>query len=138
MLLPDRPHMAEWYDHRHAGWFAASRMLRLLSPGLRRVGMLWDRIARVEVRETPRGPGVFARRRLAAGARLFACDALTPGKLACVRHSCQPNARRDARGVVALKFIAPGDEIMLDFGIDACDCRRSGTAQPLDPLPASP
>jgi len=124
MLLPDRGHLAEWYDHRHAGWPAAARVLRLLSPLLRRVAPLWNRVARAEVRDTPRGPGVFARRRFVAGESVFTFSARDPGKLACVRHSCQPNARRDANCVRALKFIAPGDEIRVDQGIHACDCRR--------------
>jgi len=128
MLLPDRAHMGEWYDRRHPGWFAASRALRLLSPLLRHVPAIWGRVARTEIRETPRGPGVFARRLFVAGERVFAATPAAPGKLACVRHSCQPNARRDARGVVALKFIAPGEEVRVDHGLTACDCRRTGRA----------
>jgi len=123
-LLPDRAHLAEWYDRRHAAWVATARILRLLAPLLRRWPRLWDRVAKVEIRHTPRGAAVFARRLIRAGERVFACGG-EGGKLACTRHSCQPNVKRVGKYVAALRMIAPGEEIRLDFGLQACDCRRS-------------
>lgn len=127
MLLPDRAHMAEWYDPRHPGWLSVARGLRLASPLLRRWPGLWKCVARTDVRETAGGPGVFARRLFVAGERVFSSSTRSPGKAAYVRHSCTPNARRDRRGVVALKFIAPGEEVRIDHGVHACDCRRAPT-----------
>jgi hypothetical protein len=143
MLWPDRAHMAEWYDHRHAGWLAVGRCVRLVSPLLRRVPGLWQRIAGLELREVGAGFGVFATRPFAAGSRVLpgvksghgAVE--RAGKTACVRHSCQPNVRVSAQGVVALRLIAAGEELRLDHGRNACDCRRFEEEAAVADVPAA-
>jgi hypothetical protein len=59
------------------------------------------------------------------------------GKTACVRHSCQPNVRVSAQGVVALRLIAAGEELRLDHGRNACDCRRFEEEAAVADVPAA-
>ncbi len=125
-LVPDRRHMAEWYDGRHAGWLATAHVLRLLGPLLRRFPRLWTRMFKTELRDRSDGaPGVFASTMIAAGERI--ATFAPAGKLACLRHSCRPNTRRSGRNLIALRVIDNREELTLDYGPQACDCRRSAS-----------
>lgn len=125
-LWPDRRHMAEWYDGRHFGWRATARVVRLLSPLLRRVPAMWHRLHKLELGETGRHEtGVFAARVIAASERI---GRRTPhddgGKLYRIRHSCRPNVRAEGAWVVAIRAIDQGEELSIDYGLHACGCRQ--------------
>ncbi len=153
-LIPDRRHMAEWYDWRHVGWLACAHALRIASPLARRIPGLWNRLHRAALRDKPRGMGIFATRVIQADEAVMALPHAVspdenprraiagfeqPGKLRYLNHSCRPSAVLRRRRLVALKLICPGDEITVDYGVDACACRRDPTqAANAQPCAAGP
>ncbi len=147
--LPDRGHMAEWYPYRHRAWLPLAHMLRALSPVTRHFPWLRALHVRVETRPSSiHGTGVFATRAFKAGAvinrfrarvverngqycvrsftdadgRTMWCE-LT-GKLKFLNHCCRPKAELRSDALVALQPIHRGEEITIDYGEEACDCRR--------------
>ena len=46
------------------------------------------------------------------------------GPLRFLNHSCRPKAELRGFKLVALRAIEAGEEITIDYGEDACDCRR--------------
>ena len=107
----------------------------------------------IETRKSPvHGVGVFATRELAAG-EVVARYRGTPtdregtyvsyhddetgterrheitGQLRFLNHSCRPNAKLARFRLVAIRPIRRGQEITIDYGEDACRCRRAVTEQ---------
>ncbi len=149
VLVPDQRHMAEWYCRRHWGWLAWAHALRLVSPLLRRIPRLWARCVKIEIREgSMRGAGIFATRNIPTGELITHADgAARPnrnsactlpgrvpargrrqlaGNLRYLNHCCRPNSELCGSQLRALKTIDAGGEITIDYGLDACDCRRRG------------
>ena len=148
VLLPDRGHMSEWYCRRHWGWLPWAHVLRWLSPVTRRVPRFWTWFTKIEARESPiHGVGVFATQDMRAGeviARyrgkpverdgLYVVAHTGPGgdqqryeitgKLKFLNHCCRPTAQLAGFKLIALRPIRAGQEITIDYGEDACDCRR--------------
>jgi hypothetical protein len=125
-LLPEPRQMAEWYDWRHTGWRSAAHAVRLLSPAIRRVPFIWNRLHKLERRDAGQGAmAVFAATVLAAGETIADWTAVDDGgKAHRIRHSCRPNVRLD-RGVLrAIRAIDTGEEITRDHGLHACGCRQ--------------
>lgn len=152
LAIPDRGHMAEWYGRRHVGWLPCAHMLRWAAAGLgrRQGGDRWrpKMTTRTSVRH---GVGVFALRDLADRELIgsFAGRATArrspyvggrsdqhhdtsyveiTGDLKFLNHSCRPNARLQGCDLVALHPIRNGEEITIDYGLEACSCAR-GSAQ---------
>jgi SET domain-containing protein len=46
------------------------------------------------------------------------------GPLRFLNHSCRPNAGLSGFELVALRPITAGEEILIDYGPDACTCRQ--------------
>ena len=134
--FPDRRHMGEWYDHRHAGWLFCAHLLRILSPFWRRSPRLARAFSRIEVREgSLSGPGVFATRVIRAGERIVRVNGAPPragsgrrrsvgSKLDYLHHSCGPNTKLHGNELRALRVIDVGEEMTRDYGEHACTCRR--------------
>jgi hypothetical protein len=148
VLLPDRGHMGEWYCRRHWGWLPWAHLLRWLSPLTRRVPRIWSWFTKIETRESAiHGVGVFATQEIRAGeviaryrGRRVERDGLyvvphsgpggdrqryeITGKLKYLNHSCRPNAELTGFKLVALRPIRAKQEVTIDYGEGACDCRR--------------
>ena len=160
MLIPDSVHMGEWYSQRHIGWLPVAHLLRLLSPVIRLVPSSWKRPAKIEVKESgPNGVGVFAARDLTAGKLIAGChgretDRPGPGvvrhcgsaervrlyeltgQLRFLNHSCHPCARLCGFELRALRPIAAGQRITIDYRQDCAqwpECQdRAATGQAAD------
>jgi len=149
VLFPDRTYLADSYVGRHVGWLATAHVLRWIRPiaGKTRLGR---RIAaRVEIRPSAiHGVGVFAAQRYRPGEVIVRCQGVPvspgrqgayivqfrdqrgtetclelTGKLKHLNHSCSPNGIMEGLSLVALQPLSPGDEITIDYGPHACDCR---------------
>jgi hypothetical protein len=148
VLVPDRGHMEEWYGSRHWGWLPWAHFLRLLGPLPRAWPRLRAHLTKIETHKSARhGLGVFAtcdvrageiiaryRGKPAARDGIYVARYTEPdgtvrrveitGKLQFLNHCCRPNAELGAKELRALRPIRAGDEITIDYGPDACDCRR--------------
>jgi hypothetical protein len=145
---PDQAHMADWYSRRHVFWLPTAHALRCLQPVIRRLRPLWSRLASIETRPSRiHGTGVFATKNIKPG-KLIARyhgrpvdrdgtyvgyrtehDGMTQryeitGPLRFLNHSCRPNAGLSGFELVALRPITAGEEILIDYGPDACTCRQ--------------
>ncbi len=141
LAFPSEAHMADWYARRHPGWLACAHALRWLGPLWAILPTSLRGVAKTEIKASPRyGVGVFAACDLSPGeqiakdlrqrsvrSRLRTPDAPqesnATGGLRHVNHSCQPNAKFVGLNLVALRPIAIGQEITIDFGHGACRCR---------------
>jgi len=147
-LLPDRQHMADWYGKCHVGWLPVAHMLRVFSPVLKKVPGFSNWLTRIETRPSRvHGTGVFARRDFQPGEVIARYQGRPverhgmyvgwtetrddgtqhyeiTGKLRFLNHSCRPNARLSNSRLIAMKTIMVGDELTIDYGPDACSCRR--------------
>ncbi len=148
VLVPDKAHMADWYDRRHPGWLVIAHVLRCLGPvgvGLRTM-LGWR--SSIEVRPSPiHGLGVFARRHIRAGkviARYFGnrverdgtyvvCRRNASGrkerleimgKLKFLNHSCHPNAQLSGFTLRAREPICEGQEVTIEYEGAACTCKQ--------------
>ncbi|MEX2216249.1 MAG: nucleotidyltransferase family protein [Phycisphaeraceae bacterium] len=152
VMLPGKAHMTEWYAGRHPGWLPIAYLVRCLWPVLGRVKRLWTRFQKVELRPSGvHGTGVFATRDLKEGEliarfhgrKVGRCGTYVTtmndkkgrtahyeitGRLRFLNHSCRPNARFDQFRLLALRPIRAGAELLIDYGPDACDCRRQDAA----------
>jgi hypothetical protein len=151
ILVPDRDYMSAW-SHRHGGgatWPAMARLRRVLEPIVRRLPRLRLPSRAIELgRSAIHGRGVFARRDVRPGAVIARyrgrrieregtyvathVDAdgterwhEITGLLKFLNHSCRPNAELRGFRLRALRPIARGQEITIDYGEDACDCRSA-------------
>jgi hypothetical protein len=148
VLIPDRGHMEEWYNGRHRGWLVGAHLFRLLSPLTRLLPDVRSRLRKVQVRKSPiHGLGVFATRDLRPGKLIGRCRGQRcaqdgvyvvkqkdpsgqthryqiSGKLKHLNHCCRPNAALQGFELRAIKMIRTGDEITIDYGEGACDCRQ--------------
>ncbi len=164
VMLPGAAHMAGTYPYRHAGWLPVAHLFRWIGPLVARGPFRRFRQRSIELRPTPSGgQGVFALRMIQPGETIArvrgrvephqAKDRIRPGvplldeahrivlcgRLRFLNHSCMPNARlEEGRRLVALRTIAAGEEIKIDYGPTACACRvRNAPAAHrsiLDPL----
>jgi hypothetical protein len=147
VLVPDRAHMADWYQRRHRGWLPCAHLLRFLGPISKRAPRLWAWCTKIETQKSPtHGIGVFATRDIKQGevvARyhgrpvhrcgMYVVPVKTEsgekeryeltGKLKFLNHACRPNAELSGFRLVALKPISAGREIKIDYGEGRCDCR---------------
>lgn len=148
VLIPDRIHMSDWYGRRHAMWLPCAHILRWLAPMTRHIPSPWRWHTNVETRKSKiHGIGVIANRKINGGVLIAQFQGkevdhdgmyVVPiknetgqtkkyeitGKLKFLNHSCRPNAELRNFELVALKPIAAGTEITIDYGEDACDCRH--------------
>ncbi|MHC4416223.1 MAG: nucleotidyltransferase family protein [Planctomycetota bacterium] len=148
VLAPDRKYMDKWQsrnDCQSPGWAHARRCL---NPIVRRLPRFERVTKRIDVRESAvHGLGVFAKRDFRKG------DVITryrgrpidrsgayvawhtdasgrkarheiTGPLKFLNHSCRPRAELVNFRLVALKPIVAGREITIDYGDDACTCKR--------------
>lgn len=153
VLLPGKAHMSEWYAGRHLGWLPIAYFVRATWPVLGRAKRLWTRFRKVELRPSGvHGTGVFATRALKPGelvARFHGRRVSRTGvyvttmkdndgqsvlheitgRLRFLNHSCRPNAELRNAKLVALAPIRAGQELFIDYGPDACVCRRSTDGQ---------
>ncbi|MCP4591256.1 MAG: SET domain-containing protein-lysine N-methyltransferase, partial [bacterium] len=153
VLLPDSRHMGEWYCDRHRGWLITAHLMRWTAPLLRQIPRLWGRLRGVEVREHPNGAvGVFMLREVSAGERILRHGAspggsaheaspaptlpqvaergMPQGAQRYLRHCCRPNAEWCETGLRALKSLSAGTELTVDYGVNACACRKSPPQAP--------
>jgi hypothetical protein len=154
MMIPDRPHMADWYPHRHWGWLTCAHLLRVSGPILARLPLRRRLGTKIETRESRiHGIGVFATHSIDTGQLVAQYHGrcveqkgtfgvpheLSSGttklyeltrKLKYLNHSCRANAKLSKFRLVALRSIAVGEEITIHYGTGACDCDH----QSLDPL----
>lgn len=148
VCLPDRGHMGEWYCRRHWGWLPWAHLLRCSWPVVGRLRPLWTWLSKIETRDSRiHGTGVFATRALEAGEliarhrgrevgrdgpyvmqhKLASGEVRRyeiTGKLKFLNHCCRPNAALAEFRLIALRPIRGGEEITIDYGEGACDCRR--------------
>ena len=155
MMIPDRPHMADWYPHRHWGWLTCAHLLRVLGPALAWIPRRWRWGTKIETRESQiHGVGVFATKYIKPSepiARYYGKQVrhhgtyVVPhttqtgetklyeltGNLKHINHSCSPNSELAGYKLVALRQIANGQEITIDYGQGSCDCKQhyDGTPQ---------
>lgn len=147
-VFPDARHMEGWYGRNHRFWLPCAHGLRLLWPVLRWIAPVWYRFTAIRTGKSAiHGTGVFAVRDIPAGRIItryhgqpvqgrgpyvgrqekkgdrFQYYEIT-GKLRFLNHSCRPNARLEGFELVALKPIVAGQEITIDYGPDACSCRK--------------
>lgn len=149
VLTPGRQHMEEVYHARHPGWLLCAHLLRYLGPIVKRVDGLRTRLQKFEVQESSiHGNGVFATRRIALGEliahyRVAPVDTHSPyvishteragqierlaiiGRLRFLNHSCRATAEISNLKLTALRPIRAGEEITIDYGEGACDCKRA-------------
>lgn len=152
VLLPDRKHMGEWYCRRHWAWLPWAHVLRWLGPLGRRIPRFWTWFTRIETRKSSiHGIGVFTLRDVRAGETIAryhgkAVDHDGPyvgwretksdhtqryeitGKLKFLNHNCRATAALSGFELVALRRIRAGQEITIDYGVQACRCRQTGNA----------
>ncbi|HOW72863.1 MAG TPA: nucleotidyltransferase family protein [Phycisphaerae bacterium] len=148
VLFPDAAHMEGWYGRNHRLWLLCAHGLRILWPVLRRVVPVWYRFSGIRTGKSAiHGTGVFAVRDIAAGKIITRYHGQPvekkgpyvgrqekqgdrrqyyeiTGRLRFLNHSCRPNAKLDGFDLVALKPIVAGQEITIDYGPDACSCRK--------------
>ncbi len=164
IVIPGQAHMADWYAHRHWGWLPCAHVVRWLGPIVSLIPKRWRRFSSIETRASRiHGVGVFATRYIRAGdiiARYHgrrvdrrgryvvqhetssgtAVRYELTGKLKYMNHSCGPNAKITGFKLDALRPISAGHEITIDYGNNACTCRRSepddrARIPPPDPSP---
>ncbi|MCH7591688.1 MAG: nucleotidyltransferase family protein [Planctomycetes bacterium] len=162
VLVPDRAHMADWYQRRHWGWLPCAHLLRLLGPVSKWTPRLWAWFTKIETKKSPtHGIGVFVTRDIRVGevvARyhgravercgMYVVPHQGPsgekqryeltGKLRFLNHSCHPNAELSGFQLVALKPIRTGQEISIDYGHGTCGCKRNEQGQQQIPSAAEP
>jgi hypothetical protein len=148
LLTPDQAHMAAWGGADHAGSVRFGWLRRWLAPTAVLIRWLGPRAAHLDVRRSGiHGFGVFATRELRAGQTIASVSKRvvehdnayvvhrsvqggTPvrqeitGKLRWLNHSCRPNAALSGGVLKAVRRIASGEEITIDYGLEACACRR--------------
>jgi len=148
VLFPDAAHMEEWYGRKHRFWLPCAHGLRILWPVLRWAAPVWYRFTTIRTgKSVIHGTGVFAVRDVAAGKTITRYHGKPveqqgpyvgrreqqgdrsqyyeiTGKLKFLNHSCRPNAKIDGFELIALKPIVAGQEITIDYGPDACSCRK--------------
>ena len=158
VLIPSRTHMDAWYCWRHWGWLPCAYALRFISPLFGKIAPLWRRFVRIETKKSPvHGTGVFAACDMLRGTvvtryrgRHIDHDGVyvgykktqhgqteryeLTGKLRFLNHSCRPNAAISGFELIALKPIKEGDELLINYGEDACSCESD---DPVDSLAAS-
>jgi hypothetical protein len=146
IFLPHRIHMADWYGPPHRGWLVAAHLLRWLGPVATRTRWGRRRLSRVELRPSPiHGVGVFATSGISTGEviaqycgrpvdgdSVYAVRQMDvhgdqkryelTGRLRHLNHSCSPNACFEGFRLVALRPIARGHEITIDYGDGTCNC----------------
>jgi len=155
VLCPSRQHMAGQYAGRHTGWVACAHLVRWLGPVLAPLGLLARRRRRIELRDSPtHGTGVFAVRNFKSGdviTRFHRKPGRRPGPyvltqrneqgrivmheitgpLRFLNHDCRPNAKFDGSRLVAMRSIPAGQELKVDYGPDACNCRQNEWTGPM-------
>lgn len=148
VLIPDSPHMADWYAGRHRGWLPLAHLCRWMRPLTSRIPKAWIWFRKIEVRErSAYGVGVFATRMLKPGekiARFHGRDAEADSRCAApylvkdgrmrhveltgdvrmLKHSCRPNAQLEGFRLVAIRPVLPGQEVTINYGTSACDCKN--------------
>ena len=142
LAFPSEAHMADWYARRHPGWLAFAHALRWLGPMWSILPASLRGAGRIDIKASPgNGVGVFAASDVGAGEwiakglrrRWARSHFRTPeanqagnatGVLRHLNHSCQPNAKFVDLNLVAIRPIAGGQEITIDFGSGACRCRN--------------
>ncbi|MCH7701290.1 MAG: nucleotidyltransferase family protein [Planctomycetes bacterium] len=147
VLVPDRAHMADWYQRRHWGWLTCAHMLRFLGPISKWTPRLWAWFTKIETQKSPtHGIGVFTTRDIKKGEVIaryhgrpvqrcgtYVVSVKTEtgekeryeltGKLKFLNHACRPNAELSGFQLVALKPIRAGQEIKIDYGEGTCNCK---------------
>ncbi len=148
MIIPDKPHMADWYPHRHGGWLLCAHLLRILGPALAWTPRRWRWGSKIETRESRlHGIGVFATKPIKTGqviARyhgrrvdrkgMYGIPHELPsgtthlyeltGKLKYLNHACRASGTLSKFRLIALRPIAAGEEITIHYGSGACDCQQ--------------
>ncbi|UCD75379.1 MAG: nucleotidyltransferase family protein [Phycisphaerales bacterium] len=148
LVNPNREYIDDWCVRHRFPWPRVARIARCLWPLLRHLNPWWEHQAKIENRESSiHGIGVFALRELGQGeliARYRGGETTKSGTYDCwhtgrdgesirhaitgplryLNHSCQPNARLSEFRLIALRPIRSGHEITIDYGTDACLCRR--------------
>ena len=157
VLFPGKSHMADWYHRRHWGWLPCAHLLRCLGPVTKLFPKVAAWFATIETRKSPtHGVGVFAKKDFEVGevvARYHGKpversgmyvvhhkDALgqkkkieLTGRLRFLNHSCRANAELRGYELLALKPIRGDQEIKINYGKAACQCRT----KPLTERPAA-
>jgi hypothetical protein len=155
VMVPGRGHMSEWYSRRHWAWLPCAHLFRWLAPLARRCPGMWRWLHRVEVRKSGiHGQGVVATRPMGEGnvigrfsgrrvdhkGTYYAyseqregetCDYEITGPLKFLNHSCRANAEFHGKSLVALRSIRDGEEVTIDYGVQACECRPHGSSADL-------
>ena len=148
VLIPDSSHMADWYAGRHCGWLPFAHLCRWMRPITSRIPKTWKWFRKIEVRESSNhAVGVFATRILKPGERVvrfhgrdgnaggrcvapyLANDGRTrhvelTGELRMLKHSCRANTRLEGFTLVATRPVLSGQEVTINYGAEACDCKN--------------
>lgn len=154
MMIPDKAHMADWYPHRHWGCLTCAHLLRVMGPVLAWIPRRWRWGSKIETRESRiHGVGVFATRPIKPGESIARYHGkqvrhhgtyVVPhktkigekklyeltGNLKYINHSCSPNAKLAGYKLVALRQIATGQEITINYGQGNCDCKKHYVSAP--------